>query len=289
MTDSICYFNGKLIHQKECDINISDLMIQRGYGVFDYFRSRNGKILWLDDYMKRLFNSINKSGFDFAFTKTQVIEIIEKLHKINNFKNSSFKVIVTGGYSNDLSNIQNQPNLVILNNKFQKPNIDFYRNGANLISFNFQRPDAEIKTLNYFTALKLQKQLTKYNASDVLYHDGSFIFETSRANIFCVKDDIIYTPKNGILKGITRSKVLDLLKPHFRSLITDISYKGLFNFDEVFITSSSKDIMPIVQIDGNNISTGKVGIITREIMRMFDEETMDIDEAGTTLIATYRD
>ena len=86
-------------------------------------------------------------------------------------------------------------------------------------------------------------------------------------------DDILVTPKNNILLGITRKAVLDIAKKHFKIKERDISMLELMKADEIFITSSFKDIIPIVKIDKKTVGGGMVGINTRRVMKLFSELT----------------
>lgn len=271
MNDPICYYNGVFIPQKECTINITDLGFQRGYGIFDFFRSRNGTVLRLDDYLKRLFNSVKDSGINISLTKPLIESIIQELQKQNNFKNSAFKIIVTGGNSNDCATYENTASLIVLNIPFKKFNSTLYKKGASLITYNYSRPEPKIKTLNYYTSLKLQKLLRQKQAIDVLYYD-KYISETARSNIFLIKNNILYTPKNNILLGITRAIVLELAIDYFEVKVTDIPINDLFDFDEIFISSTAKEIMPIVEIDGKKIGNHKIGEVTKILMKSFHDK-----------------
>lgn len=263
---NLCYFNGKILPFKNCNLHISDLILQRGFGVFDFFRTRNEKIMWLDDYINRLFNSMAESNIDIELSKSDFKSIIFELQNKNGFKNSSYKAIISGGYSSNLESVPDVPNIIIINKPFVKPNESFYHNGTALITYNFARSHPEVKTLNYYESLRLHKKLKEFNAIDVLYHQN-VISETSRANIFFIKNGKVFTPLNNILDGIIRKQILsisDAIK------LDDISFEELFDFDEIFITSSSKDVMPIVNINGRKIKDGKVGPITKDFISEFE-------------------
>ncbi len=264
---SYCYFNGDIIPFADCNVHISDLQIQRGYGIFDYFRAKNGYVQWLDDYMDRFFNSLLISEFEINLTRNDIKSILDELQKKNNIEESGFKIMVTGGYSDDLGSVTGKPNIFLLNFSFTKSAESLVNNGTNLITCNYVRPFAEVKTLNYFTSLRLHKKKNEFKAADVLYHDN-FFSETSRGNVFFIKGETIYTPKNNILKGITRKHILEMT-PSIR--VEDIPFESLFDFDEIFISSSNKDILPVTKIDGKSIGDGKVGQITKELISSFEK------------------
>jgi branched-chain amino acid aminotransferase len=114
-TSSLCYFNGEMLPYDKISLHISDLLIQRGYGIFDFFRTRNGTLPWLEDYTDRVFNSMRLSEIETEMTREQFTAVIHELQGMNGFENGAFKVIVTGGYSETLESVTGPPNFLILN------------------------------------------------------------------------------------------------------------------------------------------------------------------------------
>jgi branched-subunit amino acid aminotransferase/4-amino-4-deoxychorismate lyase len=262
---SICYFNGDLVPFRDLQLHVSDLLFQRGYGVFDFFRSREGRIPWLEDYVERLYNSLELSAIETDLDRVQFTSLIHELQQKNGLANGAFKVIVSGGYSDNLESAIGQANLVILNIPWNRPPEESYEKGVNLISEEFVRPNPDVKTLYYFNTLRLHKKLREYNAVDVMFYTNC-ISEASRANLFFIKGDRVYTPASDILKGITRKKVLSLF-PEIR--VEDIDPEHLYDFDELFMTSTTRDITPVVAVDGKKIGTGTPGPLTRKIQVAF--------------------
>lgn len=260
-----CYFNGKLLPYKDVNLHISDLLFQRGYGVFDFFRSREGSIPWLNDYRDRLFSSLEKSAIETDLDGEQFLSIIQTLQQKNGMDNGAFKVIVTGGYSDNLESVSDKANVVILNLDWTRPPKESFENGVKLILENFTRPNPKIKTLYYLNTLRLQKKLKEYNAVDVLFHSDK-ISEASRANLFFVREGQVYTPESNILPGITRKQVLSLF-PEIS--VEDIQARHLYDFDEIFMTSTSRDVTPVTWVENKKIGDGNPGPVTRSIQAGF--------------------
>jgi branched-subunit amino acid aminotransferase/4-amino-4-deoxychorismate lyase len=260
-----CYFNGDLLDFQELKLHVSDLQFQRGYGIFDFFRSREGQIPWLDDYVERLYKSLDLSDIRVDLDREQFKTVVDDLQQKNKLDNGAFKVIVSGGYSDNLEIATGTANLVILNIPWNKPPEENYKKGVQLIRDEFVRPNPEIKTLYYFNTLRLQKKLREYKAVDVMYHSHR-ISEASRANLFFVKGEQVVTPASDILKGITRGKVLSLF-PEIR--VEDIETGQLYGFDEMFMTSTTRDVTPVVAVEGKQIGKGEPGPITRKIQAAF--------------------
>ena len=127
------------------------------------------------------------------------------------------------------------------------------------------------------SALCLQNQKARGNAFEVLYVSNKRILEASTSNFFMVKDRKIITPKDEILVGITRNVIIKLAKNHkFRVQERKIHSNEIKSVDEVFITATNKDIVPVVKIDKLTIGNGKVGKNTKYLMNLFHEFTSSI-------------
>lgn len=263
--DNLCYFNGELVPYGKLHLHVSDLQIQRGYGIFDFFRIRNGNIPWLEDYVDRIFSSLELSGIEVALDKARFKAVVQQLHQENKMENGAFKVIATGGYSETLSSVTGPSNLLILNIDWKKPPDITFEKGVHLIRDRFVRPHPLIKTLYYFNTLRLQKKMQEAGAVDVIFHTDN-VTEASRANLFFVKKGRISTPGHHILRGITRKQLLAMFE---EIRVEEVNGDRLFEFDEVFMTATSRDITPVVRVDGRKIGTGTPGPVTREIQEAF--------------------
>ncbi len=84
------YFNGDLVPYTDLNLHISDLLFQRGYGVFDFFRSREGSIPWLDDYLDRLYTSLEISGIEVDLDRAQFASVLHELQQRNGLDNGAF-------------------------------------------------------------------------------------------------------------------------------------------------------------------------------------------------------
>ena len=263
----ICYFNGDFLKYENLSIHVSDLLFQRGYGVFDFFRCRNGSLYWLDDYLDRFFNSAKIAGLEISMNRNELSSIIYSLQQKNGMQNGAFKLMLSGGYSDNLESVTGTPNLLILNLKWNRPAQEIFQNGVSLISEEFVRPNPETKTLYYFNSMRLQQKMKEFSAVDVMYFTN-FISETSRANLFFVKEGRVSTPSSNILPGVTRKQILSMFP---EIAVEDIDAQNRFDFDEMFISSTTREVTPVVMLDGHKIGKGTVGPITREIQNVLQK------------------
>lgn len=260
MGNTYTYVNGQILLENDAKLLVTDLAVQRGYGIFDFLKTVNGKPVFIEDYFNRFFNSANEMNLEVDFDRTDLFTAINSLLKKNNIANSGLKIILTGGYSEDGYQIA-KPNLVIVQTPFEYNPASFNK-GLNLLSHNYQRQLASVKTIDYLQAIRLQPLLKLKQADDLLYHNHGEVRECPRANIFMIKNQQVFTPATSILRGITRGKILGMHIDGAEIKEQDFTLDDLANADEAFISSSTKNILPVLSLDGKPIGKGKPGKIT---------------------------
>lgn len=260
------YLNDSFVPEEKAFLHISDLAIQRGYGIFDFFRVINNYPLFIDDYLDRLFVSAQEMHLKIPYSSNQLKEIIFDLIRKNNLPVSGIKVILTGGYSPDGYQLPDKPNLVISQKSMTFPPPVFPTSGIKIITHEYLRDKPHVKTINYVVGIWIQNKIKEHNAEDVLYFYNSIVSEFPRCNFFIVTDDnVVVTPGENILEGITRKHVLALASEKFKIEVRNVTLEEALNARETFMTSTSKRIVPVVQIDNQIIRDGKPGRITREL------------------------
>ena len=259
--------NNQLFLEEEAKIHVSDLSVQRGFGIFDFLKTINGKPIFIEDHFNRFYNSAKELNITVPYSKENLFKAINDLMQGNNLPDSGLKIILTGGFSPD-GYLMADPNLIITQTPFKLDEANFDK-GMRLITYNHQRQLANVKTIDYLQAILLQPKVKQQLADDILYHHNGAIRECPRANFFIVKDKTIATPKTSILWGITRGKILNFSIAGYNITDQDFTLEDLATADEAFITSSTKNIMPILNIDGNDVGNGKVGAVTTLIKDEF--------------------
>ncbi|MEJ5994234.1 aminotransferase class IV [Pedobacter sp. Du54] len=263
MTNRYISINHQLYKEDEAKISVSDLSIQRGFGIFDFLKTVNHQPIFLEDHFNRFYNSAKEMNLNVGVTRTELKNSIDTLMKSNNLPNSGLKFILTGGFSED-GYTMSTPNLILTQVPFEIEKASF-NNGIKLVTYPHQRQLPTVKTIDYLQAIRLQPYIKENLADDVLYHHHESIRECPRANFFIVKGNKVSTPKTDILKGITRSKILDLKIEDLLFVEEDFNLADLTTVDEAFISSSTKNAFPVLTIDGKTIGNGKPGEVTRKI------------------------
>lgn len=275
----INYINGKYKNATESCLNIYDIGFLRGYGVFDFIRTYNKVPFLLDEHLTRLQNSVRETGLNPVYTVDMIKGIILKLIKLNNFKELTFRVILTGGISRDAMSIdQENTNLYVIVSELHPVSKDLYAKGVKLITKEYQHRYAKAKTLDYLNLLENQNLLKDQDAFTILYHNDGKVLEAAISNVFIIKDNIIITPKRNILIGTTRNYVIDLLKDNCKVEQRDTNLEEMWEADEIFITGTTQGVLPVTQVDGNLISGGLPGEITKNIVDTFNNSIKNNDK-----------
>ncbi len=269
------YLNGKFVPAEKAVLPVSDLGLQRGWGVFDYCRTYGGKPFRLEDHLDRFFMSASAVALKVPKTKRELIELTDRLLARNKLKGEAgIKFLLTAGGSKD-GVVPNGPaTLAIIVFPMKKYSLLLYRKGASLAVCRQGRSYPEVKTLNYLAAMVALKEAKKNGFDDILYlgpHDE--ILESSRSNFFVFIGDNLVTPEEGILAGITRKIVCELAGNRYNVRARQLRLSEMRHASEAFITSSDKEIMPVVRIGKNRIGKGLVGERTKQLMVDYKELT----------------
>jgi branched-chain amino acid aminotransferase len=247
-------------------LHISDLSIQRGYGVFDFFKVSNGHPLFLNDYLERFYHSASVMRLEVPHTPNELRSIIYRLIEKNNLPESGIKMILTGGYSADGYQPRGS-SLIITQQLLTLPAKDLIEKGIKVITYDYVRDFPHAKTINYTMGIWLTKLVADNNAADVLYQKNNVVSEFPRCNFFMVrKDGVVVTPGDNILYGVTRKQVLELSKRYYQSREGEITLDDIYNASEAFLTSTTKRIVPIVQVNSVTIGEGKPGPVTLALL-----------------------
>jgi branched-chain amino acid aminotransferase len=253
MKKEYAFVNGDIMPIKKAQIGITDLGLLRGYGIFDFFRAINGKLIYLDSHLDRFERSMGFMQLESPFSRAELTENIIKIAALNQAPLLGLKLIATGGYSVD-GYTPTTPNILIMGKPFTIPP---FEKGIKLMLFDHVRDMAEVKTLNYSFPISQLMKLKAGGFDDVLYHRNDSISESSRSNIFIVKNGVLITPKADILRGVTRNFLMQLAAHEMPVEERDVTVSEVLNADEIFLSGSSKRVQPVIQVNDKHYETGK--------------------------------
>lgn len=268
--------NGKILPKEQALIPLTDLGMLRAYAIFDFFRVLQGTPVFLEDHLDRLQKSIALLEFPVHKTRDEFRKMIFDMIEANNARDAGFRIVVTGGFSED-GFTPSIPNIYMMLHDLPVYAPEDYSHGCKLVSSAFVREMPGAKTCMYVQSLLVNKPMKQAGAVEVLYHWKGSITECSRSNIFFVSpEDVLITPKDGMLHGITRKQVLAIAEEKGMPIqLREVHMEELPWFKEVFMTSSTRGVLPIVQIDQQVIGDGKPGSVTQLLHDVFEERVKE--------------
>lgn len=258
------FFNNQFLPAENTFVHVSDLAVQRGYGIFDFFKAVNGKIPFLDDYFNRFYRSAEFMQLPVSLSREELKMVVYELLQRNSVADAGIKMVLTGGYSPDGYEIAT-PNLIITQHALTMPSTKMLEQGVKIITHEFRREMPLVKSINYTTGVWLQRKVKETNAYDVLYHLNGEVSEFPRCNLFVIKaNGEAVTPAIHVLEGITRKNILSLSGMEVKA--TKVTLTDVLQASEVFLTSTTKRVVPIVQVDNTIIGNGKPGPVVQRIL-----------------------
>ncbi len=264
------FINDRFIDNEQALLHVSDMSMQRGYAIFDYFRTLQGIPLFLDDHLARFLASANALRLQVPYTIEQLSGIIIELVQRSGLSEAGVRMMLTGGYAQDSYSIAT-PNLVITCNPVRTITDEEAAKGIAVITYAHQRELPQIKTINYITAVWLQDRVKAAGAADVLYYNPESVTEFPRSNLFAVtQGGILVTPAHHILQGITRKQVLHLATQMAIPVeVRNITREELMTAAEVFTTSTTRKVLPVTHINGKAVGAGVPGPVALRLYQAF--------------------
>ena len=268
--DDIIFLNGDFISKSNAQISVMDRGFLFGDGVYELIPIYNGKIFLIDKHLSRLENSLKLINMESNFTEIVNIKgTIEHLIQTNNYKNVFIYIHITRGIQNQRQHIypsEIKPTVLIMGEQYPSFTLEQINKGFKAcIQNDYRWAKSNIKSISLLGNVLLKNLAAEQGMFETILMKNNKLTEGSASNVFIVKDQIIQTPKlsNELLPGVTRSLIIGLLQDkNIQVKECDISADDVKNADEVWCSSSTNEVVPIVNIDGNQINRGSVGDIT---------------------------
>ncbi|MCP4117344.1 MAG: branched-chain amino acid aminotransferase [Desulfobacteraceae bacterium] len=271
----IFYVDGDFVPSDKAMIPVDDLAVLRGIGVCDLMRTFRGKPFFLRAHIRRLERSAEAIGLSLKWSRDEIEAIVlETLKRNPEVDEANIRVVVTGGSSPDFLTPQGAPRLLVLITEIPPIPPEWYRDGVKVITVNQEREVPEAKSLSYIPATLALKEAKKRHAMEALYVDKNrFVNEGTTSNLFAFIKGRLVTPKENVLKGITREMILSLAEAMFEIDLRPIPLEELLQADEVFITGTNKGVVPVIQVDTTPIGDGRVGKMTGQLIKAIEGHT----------------
>lgn len=272
--------NGRIIPVTEGSISTADRGFLYGDGIFETLRTYNGKPFKLTEHLERMRYSAEKLKISLKHSNAEISESIAKLLEKNSVQDAYIRITLSRGEGGSALQMDNglRSTILIQVRPFTPYNEKLYKKeGMSLIVSRHRRSTTNPiychKTTNLLTSILLKEEARERSAHDsiVLNTDG-YVAECIVSNIFMVKDESVVTPSldTNILPGITRSTVLDICRGSSISASEGLfKVEVLLKAEEVFITNSLMEIMPVSKIDEYQIGKTAPGKITQQLVSAY--------------------
>jgi branched-chain amino acid aminotransferase len=257
--------NGDILPATEAVIPLNNIEYAYGFGVYDSLRLSKGRLLFADEHIGRLLESAAIIDLPHPFTPEQIEKHIKELVEKTGAETCNVKTMLVGGRDKASAGLY----IICLNPLF--PNRSLYKDGAKVITAEYERPFPHAKTLNMLPSYLAYRRAARFGAYDALsINQGGEITEGTRTNFFAVKGRTIFSPpEDVILPGVTRSKVLDIARQNnFEIKHQPIRLEDIADYDGAFITSTSSKIVPLRSI--NDFVWSEIDPAIRQLMSAFD-------------------
>ncbi len=286
--NEIFYLNGKLVPRQEAKISLLDYGFLFGFGLYETVRAYDGKPFRLDNHLARLRYSGDRLGI--KIHTALIREAVYEVTKVNGFAQTRLRICVSigeGGISPDLDSCE-IPTIAVIASEYSPPGREKYRNGYKTVFSSIRRNSfssvTSLKSANTMESMLARRDAKDAAADEAIFlNQKGYLTEAAGSNIFIVKDGVLKTPpyESGILPGVTRVVVFELAAAlGIKIKEVNCRLSDLSQADEVFLTNSLIEIMPVTVFDGKPLGNGKPGAVTRSMMQAYRElvfnETMEI-------------
>ncbi len=274
------YIDGKYFPKEEAKVSVYDHGLLYGDGIFEGIRAYNGRVFRLEEHLDRLYQSARSILIDITMTLPEMREAVLATLRINKLRDAYIRLVVTRG-KGDLGLDPRKcakPSIIIITDEIKLYPQETYENGLRLMIASTRKnsPDAlspRIKSLNYLNNILGKIEAINAGCAEAVMLDRhGYLAECTSENIFLVKNNSLFTPTAvvGILEGITRSVVMELAEGfNYQVQMAFLTAHDLYVADECFVTGTGAEIIPVVNLCGREIGSGKPGPITNKLLSAF--------------------
>lgn len=277
------YINGKFYDESEAKISVMDHGLLYGDGVFEGIRLYDGCIFRLDEHLERLEYSAKAIMLKLPWTRQEIADACCEACRENGLTSGYIRLVVTRGAGGLGLNPHNtkDPQLIIIAGNIQLYPKEFYTDGLKIITVPTRRINPAalppmVKSLNYLNNVLAKVEALHLGYMEaIMLNDQGYVAECTGDNIFLIHKGKVYTPPTnaGALKGITRDAVVGIASELGLELIeSDVTRYDIWCAEELFLTGTAAEVVPVVEVDGRPIGEGKPGPITHKFLEKFRKQ-----------------
>ena len=272
------YLNGDFIPSDEAKISVMDRGFLFGDGVYEVIPVYNGQLFRLEQHLQRLTYCLNRIHLDVGWSKNQWQQMMQQLVDENGNGNLALYLQVTRGYAEKRLHTfpkKTNPTIFSMVTKLPSPNnIEDIKPCKAICMADIRWKNCDIKSISLLGNVLLAQQAHECDDDEAILINNGIATEGSISNLFIVESGKIITSKKDhrILGGITRELVIELLESHGNTVYQeDIPVARLKKASEIWLTSSTKEIRPVVELDGEKVGEGKAGEVWKQAINIYLE------------------
>jgi branched-chain amino acid aminotransferase len=288
----LAYVNGRYVPKDEASISIYDHGFLYGDGVYEAIRAYDGNVFKLHEHIDRLYESAKSIKIEIPVSKEELSRLVIEVLRKNQLRNSYIRIVISRGRGRMGVDPRNctTPTVVIMAEPREPLFGDNVKGISAIVSSLRRTPswslDPRIKTLNYLNNIMAKIEAIEAGVEEaIMLNEQGYVAETSTENIFVVKSGVMTTPhpSQGVLRGITRDAVIKVAEQlNIPVEERTITIHELYNADEVFVTGTAAELVPILKITGRKIGEERPGPVFLRILTGFKELTKKSTE-GTSI------
>jgi branched-chain amino acid aminotransferase len=296
---SIAWLNANFVDEDSPNISLRDTGLLHAAGVFTTMRASSGRVFRLPQHLQRLRASCEALFVPLQFSDADLAGAVDEVLARNNLVDARLRLTVTRGQSlqDPLHGTHLTPNCFLTATPLQPYPAHFYAQGLTVMLNDEQKLNpydhqAGHKTLDYFSRLAALREAVRRGAGEALWFNvHNYLQSASIANVFLVKDKALLTPptneelrdpalaaacpypKSNVLPGVTRSAILELARGNnVQVRLEALNVTNVLEADEIFLTNSIMQIMPVGRVEKHAVGQSTPGDITQMLISLLQDE-----------------
>jgi branched-chain amino acid aminotransferase len=271
MAQDMVWIDGGPVPAEQAKVSVFDMGFLRGIAGFESLRTYGGHPHALSLHLDRLWNCTRAFGVEALFDEATVRRQISALIAGSGHEELRINCVVTPGLNTDGLFAASEPTWIIIARRLVAPPARFYSEGIAAVTFNGGRLLPHLKTTNYFSGQEGMLLAQRHGAAEAIYVDeAGQVSEGVTSNVLILRDGCVIEPEAVALPGITK----ELLKPLAQAMGLGwrrelLRREDLLAADELWISSSIRELVPVVRLDGETIGDGRPGQVAIELERGF--------------------
>lgn len=287
---SIVYLNGQFLPRNEAKLSVDDRGFFFGDGVYEVTRVVRGQLFEWDRHARRLTRGLRELRIDPKLDMDTIRSLQERLIRENNLREGQGTVYlqITRGAAPRTHHFPppGTPATVFLSAGAFTPQSEVRARGVSVMTYpDYRWSRCDLKTVNLLPAVMAKQFAADHDAFESIFVRDAVVTEGSHTNVFGVIDGEVrtYPNSNYILPGVTRDVVIELARDAGIPISeTPIYRHEIAKLEECFLTGTTSDVMPVVQIDGKPVGSGRPGSITTRLYELLARRLADAATQSAT-------